>query len=133
MARQQEFCFGTLALGDSYRALALELAKDIEKYSPHSSFVILTDKPHYFSNQPNVLSFYHKQRVGCYHDKKFVIEKCLSLFNCCIYIDADMRILAPVPQDMEWIQIPGIKARACHSMTKRYARNIVKSLQSSIR
>lgn len=43
--QENKFCFCTLALGKKYRALALLLAKDIEKYSPHTSFVILTDNP----------------------------------------------------------------------------------------
>lgn len=120
---EPKFCFCTLALGTKYCGLALLLAKDIEKYSPHTSFVVLTDHPDDFSKQSNVLAFKHRQQaVKCYHDKRFVIEKSLSMFNSCIFIDADMRILAPVvPQEMKWLQLPGITARGCDSMPKKYA------------
>jgi len=39
---EPEFCFCSLALGQKYRSLALLLAKDIEKYSPHTSFIVLS-------------------------------------------------------------------------------------------
>jgi hypothetical protein len=118
-----KFCFCTLAFGKNYRNLALLLAKDLEKYSPDTPFLILTDEPRDFSEQPNVLAFKHQQQsVKLYHDKRFAIAKGLSLFNSCIFLDADMRILAPVPQDMEWIKTPGINARACDIMPKKYAK-----------
>ncbi|MBD2563461.1 MULTISPECIES: hypothetical protein [Nostoc] len=117
------FCFCTLACGKNYRDLALLLAKDIEKFSPNTSFVILTDYPNDFSQQPNVLAFKHRQQsIKFYHDKRFVIAKGLSLFNSCIFIDADMRILAPVPQYPKWISTPGITARGCENMPKKYAK-----------
>jgi hypothetical protein len=117
------FCFCTLALGKKYRSLALLLAKDIEKFSPNTPFIVLTDNPRYFSKQPNVIKFKHQQQgVKCYHDKRFAIAKALSLFNSCIFIDADMRILAPVPQDIQWIKEVGITARACEIMPKKYAK-----------
>ncbi|MDJ0533538.1 MAG: hypothetical protein QNJ70_13795 [Xenococcaceae cyanobacterium MO_207.B15] len=97
-----KICFATLALGKNYRTLAKVLAKDIEKYAPQIPFVILTDKPDDFTDYSNVLAFkHHQQSIGCYHDKRFVIAKGLSLFNSCIFIDADMRILAPVQQTLE--------------------------------
>lgn len=33
-----------------------------------------------------------------------------------------MRILAPVPEDMAWLQLPGITARACVNMPKQFAK-----------
>lgn len=106
----KEFCFCTLALGKNYRALALVLAKDIEKYSPGTTFLILTDRPDDFKNIPNVLAFKHQpESIKFYHDKRFVIEKAISLFRTCIFLDADMRILEPVPSNLEWL--PGITAR----------------------
>lgn len=118
-----KFCFCTLAFGKNYCNLALLLAKDLEKYSPNTPLIILTDRPNNFSNQPNVLAFKHQQQsVKLYHDKRFAIAQGLSLFNSCIFLDADMRILAPVPQDMQWIQTPGINARACDIMPKKYAK-----------
>ena len=120
---KKEFCFCTLACGENYRNLALLLAKDIKKYSPNTFFIILTDCLSDFSQQPNVLVFKYKQQsVKFYHDKRFAIAKGLSLFDSCIFIDADMRILAPVPQYPNWISEPGITARGCENMSKKYAK-----------
>ncbi|MEH2380701.1 MAG: hypothetical protein V7K27_17765 [Nostoc sp.] len=120
---ESKFCFCTLALGKKYRALASLLAQDIETYSPHTSLVILTDKPQEFSKHSQVLAFQHEQQgIKCYHDKRFVIAKALTLFNSCIFIDSDMRILAPVPEDMQWLLAPGISARACMDMTEKIAK-----------
>jgi hypothetical protein len=69
-----------------------------------------------------MLAFEHRQQsVGCYQDKVYVIRKALSLFNCCIFMDADMRILAPFPI-REWM--PGITARSCSSIIKHFATQI---------
>lgn len=120
---QSKFCFCTLAFGKRYRLLALLLAKDIERYSPGTSFIVLTDKPNDFVEQSNIKAFKHQPTsVKFYHDKRFAIAKALSMFNSCIFIDADMRVLAPVPSDMTWLQEPGIKARACDIMPKKYAK-----------
>ncbi|MEH2323433.1 MAG: hypothetical protein V7K32_07635 [Nostoc sp.] len=120
---QKEFCFCTLALGKKYSALASLLAKDIEIYSPNTSFIILTDHPEEFSKHSQVVVFKHEQQgVKCYHDKRFAIAKALSLFNSCIFIDSDMRILAPVPEDMQWLLTPGISARACMDMPKKFTK-----------
>ena len=112
------FCFCTLALGENYCNLALELAKDLEEYSPNTYFIILTDKPQYFYKQTNVLAFKHQQKsIGFYHDKRFAIAKALSLFNSCIFIDADMRILAAVPNDLRCQ--PGVTAKIVwHNIVK---------------
>ena len=73
---EKDFCFATLALGKKYRVLALLLAEDLEKYSPNTSFVILTDNPREFSGRSNVLAFKHRQQgVKCWHDKRFVLAK----------------------------------------------------------
>ncbi|WP_414582412.1 hypothetical protein [Scytonema sp. PCC 10023] len=131
---EPKFCFCTLALGKKYRGLALLLAKDIEKYSPHTSFVVLTDHPDDFSKQSNVLAFKHRQQgVKSYHDKRFVIEKSLFMFHSCIFMDADMRILAPVvPQNITWLQLPGITARGCESIPKKYAKVIAGTANSKL-
>jgi hypothetical protein len=113
----QEFCFCTLALGERYRSHTFLLAQDIEKYSPGTSLVILTDKPQEFSKYSNVLAFKHQQKsIGCYHDKRFVIAKALSMFNTCIFLDADIRIVDNIKPDMKWL--PGITARSCTSVIK---------------
>jgi hypothetical protein len=131
---ETKFCFCSLALGKKYRQLALLLAKDIEKYSPKTSFVVLTDNPSDFSKQLNVIAFKHRQTgVGCYHDKRFVIAKALSMFNSCIFIDADMRILAPLPEEIKWLQEPGISARSCESMSKKYAKVFAGTASAKLR
>jgi hypothetical protein len=113
-----EFCFGTLALGKNYRRLALILAKDLETYCPNSTLIVLTDNPPEFLTQKNVLAVQHRQKFFCDNDKCFLIEKALSLFDCCICIDADMRILAPFPQDLQWL--PGITARSLTGIVKHH-------------
>jgi hypothetical protein len=116
-----EYCFCTLATGPRYRPLALLLAKDIEKYAPKAFLIIYTDNPNEFDKQSNIIAFQHKpQGVKLYHDKRFAIAKALSMYNSCIFIDADMRILAPVPEEMEWLKMPGISARACDVLSKKY-------------
>lgn len=125
---QQQFCFCTLALGKVYRGLASLLAKDLELYSPNTAFIVLTDNPQEFSKYSQVLAFQHQQQgVKCYHDKRFAIAKALSLFNSCIFIDSDMRILAPVPEYIEWLLEPGISARACMDMPKKFAKALTKT------
>ncbi|ACB51619.1 hypothetical protein cce_2269 [Crocosphaera subtropica ATCC 51142] len=115
-------CFGTLALGENYRSLAKLLSKDIEQYSPSTPMVILTDKPQEFSDFSNVLAFKHKQQsVGCYHDKRCVIAKGLSLFDACIFLDADIRILAPIEQTLEWS--PGITAHIVWTNILKHNKN----------
>ena len=117
-----KICFGTLALGKNYCALAKVLAKDIEKYAPQIPFVVLTDQPQQFANHTNVLPFKHRQQsVGCYHDKRFVIARGLSLFDSCIFIDADMRILAPIEQELEWQ--PGITAHTVWTNILKHNKN----------
>jgi uncharacterized C2H2 Zn-finger protein len=102
-------------LGRRYRSHAFLLAQDIAKHSPETSPVILTDKPQEFKKYLNVLAFKHQQQsLGCYHDKRFVIAKALSLFDTCIFVDADIRILDDLPQDRKWLS--GVTARSCTSI-----------------
>ncbi len=113
----KNFCFCTLALGERYRSYAFLLAEDIEKHSPGTKFLILTDKPQKFSHYSHVLAFPHQQQsIGCYHDKRFVIAKALSLFHTCIFVDVDMRILDKVTPNLKFL--PGITARSCASIVK---------------
>ncbi|MBD2665551.1 hypothetical protein B6N60_05277 [Richelia sinica FACHB-800] len=124
-----DFCFCTLALGKEYRDLALLLAEDISVYAPGIPFVILTDKPHYFSQFEQVQSFQHSQKsVGCYQDKVYVISKALSLFSSCMFMDADMRILKEFPQ-FQWL--PGITARSCSSIKKHFATKMTNNVNTN--
>lgn len=108
---QKDFCFCTLALGQRYRAMVMELATELEKYSSGTSLVILTDEPKEFSNYSNIIAFKHHQQsiLHCYNDKRFLTEKALSLFRVAIHIDADTKILDTIPEDIEWK--PGITGR----------------------
>jgi hypothetical protein len=120
--QQPSFCFCTLALGKEYRELALLLAKDMAKYAPNFPFVVLTDRPQDFHAHRHILAFKHHQKtIGCYQDKVYVIEKALTLFNSCMFMDADMRILNPFPV-YQWQS--GITARSCSSITKHFATQV---------
>jgi hypothetical protein len=111
------FCFATLAVGDRYRMHAQLLARDIQTHAPTIPLVILTDRPQTFAAYPQVLAFpHHLQSVKGYHDKRFVLSKALSLFEICILLDADVRMIGPVAPSLEWP--PGITARAGCSLLK---------------
>lgn len=112
-----DFCFCTLAFGRTYRYLAKELAKDLEQYASGIPIVIFTNKVSDFKAHPNVLAFNHRRRgVLPYHERRFAIAKALDIANSCMYLDADVRICAPVPRNVQWL--PGLTARSCTSMKK---------------
>ena len=116
------YCFCTLALGRNYCNLALTLAQDLAQYAPFVQMVILTDRPKAFQHCPNVLAFeHHQQTLGCYHDKQFVLKRSLSLFEACIFVDADMRILAPISADLVWQ--PGITAKIVWANIVKHNKN----------
>ncbi|MFM7424548.1 MAG: hypothetical protein ACKO7W_06065 [Elainella sp.] len=116
------YCFCTLALGNNYRNLALQLAQDLAQYAPSVSLVVLTDRPAAFADCPQVLAFAHQQQsLGCYHDKQFVLKQALSLFPACVFVDADMRILAPIPADLTWQ--PGITAKLVWTNILKHNKN----------
>ncbi|MFM7426732.1 MAG: hypothetical protein ACKO7W_17335 [Elainella sp.] len=103
MNRSPSFCFGTLALGKRYRSHAALLAADLRQQSPETPLILLTDHPTEFSSFGNVVASYHKQQsVTCAHDKRFVIQQALAKFSTCIVVDADVRILGPIPLDLNW-------------------------------
>ena len=110
MDKSKNFCFCTLAVGDRYRAHAVLLAQDIQNHMPDTTLCILTDRPEQFKQFPHVLAFkHHLQSVKGYHDKRFVIEKSLSLFESCMFLDSDVRVLGPLGEEMNWS--PGLTAR----------------------
>ncbi|MEM9772760.1 MAG: hypothetical protein AAF889_14410 [Cyanobacteria bacterium P01_D01_bin.73] len=102
------YCFCTLALGKRYQEHAVNLAQDLTQYAPTIKIVVYTDGPDRFSSCENVLPFYHRQKgiLNCFHDKRFALEKALSLYSTAIFIDADTRVSAPVPEGIAWE--PGI-------------------------
>lgn len=103
-----DYCFCTLALGKKYRILAQQLATDLAKYCPKTFIFVYTDNPNDFRFSNNVLAFKHRQQgtLLCYNDKRLVLAKALSKFRAAICIDADTRILADIPDDLQWQ--PGI-------------------------
>ncbi|MEB3182097.1 MAG: hypothetical protein VKL59_24130 [Nostocaceae cyanobacterium] len=107
---QKDFCFCTLALGSKYRFFVKQLAQDLEVYSPGTMLVVYTDVPEDLKSQGNILAVKHQQEgiLLCYHDKRLPIARALSEFRVAIFLDADMRIIAPVPDNINWI--PGITA-----------------------
>jgi hypothetical protein len=116
------YCFCTLALGHNYSNLALTLAEDLAQYAPFVKLVVLTDHPALFQSAKNVLTFKHHQKtLGCYHDKQFVLKQALSLFETCIFIDADMRVLAPIPVDL--VFQPGITAKIVWTNIAKHCKN----------
>lgn len=119
--QENNFCFCTFAAGPIYRSLVKKLVSDIEKYAPGIPFILFTDKPSEFSNNSHVLVFQHKrQGILCYHERRFAIAQALSMFNSCMYLDADVRICAPVPQDIvarKWL--PGIITKATRQLKIR--------------
>ena len=106
--QSQKFCFCTLALRKKYRLLTQSLAKDLEKYAPGKKLLIYTDSPQDFANYPNVLAFPYNQKgiLHCYHDKRFIMAEALSKFDAVIYIDADTKIIAKIPDEINFQ--PGI-------------------------
>jgi hypothetical protein len=120
MNMSQKFCFCTLAVGERYRHHSLILAKDIQEYMPNTAFCILTDQPEFFQEFSHVLAFkHHIQSVKGYHDKRFVLEKALSISESCMFLDADVRILGSVVGEMNWHS--GITARAGSDLLRRMA------------
>ena len=105
-----DYCFCTLALRSPYRLLAKNLAEDLKKYAPKVNLIVFSDEPDDFKDYQNILTFKYVQKgiPHCWNDRRFVIEKALSMYNTAIHIDADTRILGNVPEQIEWL--PGITA-----------------------
>ncbi len=104
----KNFCFATLAIGKIYRELAQKLALGLEKFSPGTKLIILTDKPRDFNHNSNILIFKHVQQSPLfpYNDKRWVLEKALQEFPTVVYVDADAQIVDYFPNDINWP--PGI-------------------------
>lgn len=116
MNSQADFCFCTLAIGKRYRQHAIMLAQDLQQHSPKTLLVVLTDQPEAFEI-PNTKAFKHSlQSVGGYHDKRFAIEKALQFSRSCVFLDADVRILGAVPEQMNFP--PGLTVRISSDITE---------------
>ncbi len=107
---QEPYCFCTLAVGDRYRQHAALLAQDLLLHAPHVPLLLLSDQPDDFKEFPNVQGvIHHLQSVKGYHDKRFVLMAALDRFESCLFVDADVRVLGPLPEQMGFM--PGIVAR----------------------
>jgi hypothetical protein len=99
MTARADYCFGTLALGPEFVEHAVRLAGDFATYAPTMSLVVLTDDPDRFRRFAMVAAVAHRQAsaIRCYHDKRLVLAEALRHYRCCVYLDADCRLLAPLP------------------------------------
>lgn len=117
---QKNFCFCTYTSGSTYRALTKLLVEDLAKYAPGIPFIIFTDQPNDFQGYENVWVYKHNRKgIKAHNERRFAIEKALSLFNSCLYLDGDVRICAPIPQEFitkKWL--PGITARSCGDLVQ---------------
>ena len=114
---QPSLCFCTAAFGRDYIELAKLLAKDLHQFAPNRVFVVLTDRPQAFQDYPNVRAIQHQCRgVLSYHERRFAIHYALSIAPSVMYLDADVRICAPIPDNLDIY--PGITARSCGSWYK---------------
>lgn len=114
MPVQPSLCFCTTAFGAVYVKLAQLLAEDLRQFAPHAMLILLTDRPEAFQGYANVQAQRHWCRgVKSYHERRFAIGIALRIAPTVIYLDADLRICAPLP--VLKLQ-PGLTARSAGSM-----------------
>lgn len=113
LKESKNFCFCGLALGKKYRDCAIEVAKDLERYHPEVTYLILTDNPQEFAKHSNILAIEHKQKsvLFPYHDRRFAIQEALTRFDVTIQIDTDIRLLKPLVAPQEFASLSGILGR----------------------
>lgn len=125
LGSEKEFCFCTAVYGIEYLRLASLLAEDLQKYSPSSKLIIVTNRPGFFAGQSNVLAIKHRCRgVQPYHERRFAINYGLSFFDTVISIDSDARILAPIAKELSFK--PGLAAKSCCGLQKHMAERLKK-------
>lgn len=105
--------------------MAQNLAQDLQEFAPDHIFVIYSDRPHTFKGNPNVLAVKHICRgVQSYHERRFAIWHALFISSSVMYLDADVRICAPLPTDLKFN--PGLTARSCGNLQKHLKSQIDK-------
>jgi hypothetical protein len=123
-------CFCTSAFGEKYNLMAKLLARDLEQFASGYTFIIYTDRPHLFKDNLNVIAVKHVCRgVLPYHERRFAIRHALSISSSVMYLDADVRICATVPETLDFL--PGLTARSCGSMQKHFKKRIDRNPNSS--
>jgi hypothetical protein len=109
--------FCTSAFGKKYNLMAKLLVGDLEKFAPNHLFVIYTDIPALFKDSLNVLAVRHSCRgVLPYHERRFAIFHALKIADSTIYLDSDVRICSPLPENLNFS--PGLTARSCGNFQK---------------
>lgn len=120
-AAARHYCFCTLALGEGYALLALQLAGDIARFAPGASLFVLSDHSHLLAGTANVVVRPHVRRSALgYNDKLCVVAQALREFDTCIFLDADVRILQPVHLEPTVFE-PGL--HACRPLTWAIVRD----------
>lgn len=110
--------------------MAKLLAEDLQQFAPGYPFIIYTDRPHLFKSSTNVLAVKHSCRgVQPYNERRFAIWHALSISSSVMYLDADLRICAPVPQNLDFL--PGLTARSCGSFQKHIQEQFHRNPKSS--
>jgi hypothetical protein len=101
--------FSTLAIHAPYRMRAKLLARDLERWLPDATLVVLTDETDDFAEHPNVHAVGHSPTGpmaadylrdpgishgggGAYHDKRFALAEALRLAPTATLLDADSRM-----------------------------------------
>lgn len=94
----------TLAIGSRYCAMARRLALDLARFAPGRALLVGTDRTSDFKGRANVRPFLVKPsgRWHCYSDKRKVLLKALSSAPAAMHIDADTRVIAPLPVRGPW-------------------------------
>lgn len=127
---QKTLCFCTAAFGPTYRALAKLLAADLHRFAPDRLFLVLTDRPTDFAAFPNVRARRHRCRgVMTYHERRFAIQQGLQIARSVMYLDADVRICAPIPSDLSFA--PGLTARSCGPMQRHLQEQFAQPQRST--
>lgn len=112
---QSSLCFCTAAFGTKYNRMAQLLATDLAQFASGHPLIIYTNQPHHFAAHPNVQAVKHTPRgVLPYHERRFAIAHGLTLAPKVMYLDADVRICAPIPADLQFL--PGLTARSCGNL-----------------
>ncbi|WP_228014742.1 hypothetical protein [Fortiea sp. LEGE XX443] len=109
--------------------MAKLLAQDLEQFAPGYPFIIYSDRPHLFKNNLNVLAVKHSCRgVLPYHERRFAIWQALSISSSVMYLDADVRICASVPETLDFL--PGLTARSCGNLQKHIQEQFTRNPNS---
>lgn len=112
---RSSLCFCTAAFGTKYNRMAQLLATDLAQFAPVHPLILYTNQPHHFTAHGNVQAVKHTRRgVLPYHERRFAIAAALSIAPTVMYLDADVRICAPIPPDLQFL--PGLTARSCGNL-----------------